>query len=139
MKEPELSSSLRAVVSALFKGLRKQVSVANAFSMTEMDTIAHLYRSPSLLPTELAALTKVKTQSMSQILSKLERLNVICRTPSQEDKRKVAISLTPAGREMVLNTEYERDKWLKEVIEKKLTKEEKELLTKALPVLHKLL
>lgn len=107
--------------------------------MTEIETIAHLFRNPALLPTELAALTRVKTQSMSQILKKLEKEVIIKRTPSKEDKRKVYISLTAAGKKMIEKTKYERDEWLKEVMEKTLTAKEKELLQKALPVLNKLI
>jgi DNA-binding MarR family transcriptional regulator len=106
--------------------------------MTGMDTIGYLFRSPCLLPSELAALTKIKTQSMSQILKKMENQGVIARTPSTEDKRKVYISLTPSGKKMVVKYKYEKDEWLKGVIEKSLTDKEKEILEKALPVLKKL-
>jgi DNA-binding MarR family transcriptional regulator len=139
MNSSELSSSLRIVVSALHKGLRKQISVANSHSMTDLETIAHLIRTPFLLPTELAALTRVKTQSMSHILNKLENQGVIKRTLSKDDKRKVYISLTSLGKKIVEKTKYERDEWLKSAIEKSLTDKEKELLAKALPVLNKLI
>ncbi|HWY37918.1 MAG TPA: MarR family transcriptional regulator [Bacteroidia bacterium] len=139
MNSGELSSSLREVVSALHKGLRKQMSVVNSYSMTEMETIGHLIRNASLLPTELASLARVKTQSMSHILNKLEEQRVIKRTPAKDDKRKVYISLTVLGRKIVEKTKYERDEWLKGVIERSLTHKEKDLLAKALPVLNKLL
>ena len=57
---------------------------------------------------------------------------------SKDDKRKVYISLTTSGKKIVEKTKYERDEWLREVIEKKLTDKEKELLGKILPVLNKL-
>jgi len=106
--------------------------------MTELDTFGHLYRSPSLLPSELAALTRIKTQSMSQILKKMESTGVIKRTPSKEDGRKVYISLTSLGRKMVVTYKYEKDEWLKTVIERSLTGKEREILTSTLPVLKKL-
>lgn len=138
MNTANLSSSLRSVISALHKGLRKQASSANNYSMTEAETIGHLFRRSPLLPTELAALTKVKTQSMSQILKKLEEHGIIKRSPSKDDKRKVYISLTAFGKKMVAKTKYEKDEWLKAIIEKSLTGKEKEILAKALPVLNKL-
>jgi DNA-binding MarR family transcriptional regulator len=107
--------------------------------MTETETIGHLFRNGKLLPTELAALTRVKTQSMSQILKKLEEETIIKRTPSRNDKRKVYISLTSRGKKIVEKTRYERDEWLKNAIEKNLTDRERELLTKALPILNKLI
>ena len=115
------------------------MSSVNTYSMTEIETIAHLFRSPSLLPTELAALTRITTQSMSQILTKMEKDNVIRRTPSKYDKRKVGISLTAVGIKMVDKAKYEKDEWLKSAIEKSLNDKEIELLVKVLPVLNKLL
>jgi DNA-binding MarR family transcriptional regulator len=139
MNSTELSSSLRQAVAALHKGLRKQTSSANNYSMTELETIGHLFRSTSLLPTELAALTRITTQSMSQILTKMEKQDIIKRTPSKEDKRKVYISLTSFGKKLVHKTQYEKDEWLKDVIDKSLTDKEKELLAKILPLLNKLI
>lgn len=139
MNDFELSSLLRESVSGLHKRLRKQSQTVKSYSMTETETIGHLFRKNELLPTELALLTRVKTQSMSQILKKLEEEGIIKRTPSQEDKRKVYISLTSQGKKMVEKTKYERDEWLKEAIENNLSDKEKELLFKALPILNKLI
>jgi DNA-binding MarR family transcriptional regulator len=138
MELSELSSSLRTVISSLHKGLRKQMYSANTYSMTEMETIGHLSRNKSLLPSELAALTRIKTQSMSQILKRMEEDGLIKRTPSDDDKRKIFISLTAAGKKMIQHARYERDEWLKSSMEKLLTEKEKDLLAKALPVLQKL-
>ena len=138
MTTSELSSSLRLAVSELHKALRVHISPASIYSMTEIQTISLLNRSAALLPTELAARTHVKTQSMSQILNKLEANGIIKRKPSREDKRKVYISITAAGKRMVEQTRYERDEWLKGLIERSLSTKEKELLIKALPVLAKL-
>ena len=140
MNSSELTSALREVISGLHKSLRKQSSAVYTYSMTEMETIAHLFRSSSpLLPTELAALTRIKTQSMSQILKKMEAQGIIKRTLSKNDKRKVYISLTPAGKKLVDKTKYEKDEWLKGAIDKALNGKEKELLIKVLPVLNKLI
>jgi DNA-binding MarR family transcriptional regulator len=138
MDNLQLASSLRSAVSALHKGLRRQMSSVNRYSMTEMETIGHLSRSSGMLPTELATLTRVKTQSMSQILKAMEEQKLIKRTPSKEDRRKVIISLTPHGRNLVEKLRYDKDKWLKTEIETSLNEKEKELLIRVLPVLNKI-
>ena len=127
----ELSSSLRTAVSTMHKMLRNQSSSISEYSMTERETIGHLIRNPFLLPTDLANLTKVKTQSMSHILNKLEEQGVIKRTPSKDDKRKVYISITPAGKKIVEKVRYEWDEWLKGIIEKSLSEKEKEMIFKS--------
>lgn len=139
MNTIELAYSLRLAVSALHKGLRKKSGGYKTYSMTEMETIGHLYRNEQLMPTELAMLTRITTQSMSQILARMEEWEIIKRTPVKDDKRKVYISLTSAGKELVNHTMYERDEWLKGVIEQTLSIDEQEILEKALPVLNKLL
>jgi DNA-binding MarR family transcriptional regulator len=138
MNALELSSALRLVISAIHKGLRKQMGLVSQYSMTEVETIGLLMRHESLLPSELAVLTRIKTQSMSQILKKLEEQNIVKRTPSKDDKRKVFISLTAYGKKMVEKTRYEKDEWLKAAIEDLLSEKEKEVLAKSLPVLNKL-
>lgn len=139
MQTKDLASSLRTTISLLHKSLRKQMYSINALSLTEMETIGHLIRNTALLPSELANLTRVKTQSMSQILKKFEELELIIRTPSKEDGRKVYISLTESGKQAVEQTRLERDQWLSEAIEENLTKEEKALLEKVIPVLNKII
>lgn len=138
MELKELSSSLRASVSALHKRLRKQMYSVDSYSMTEIRTVGLLYRKGSLLPSELAALSKVKPQSMSQILRKLERRDLVKKTPSREDGRKVYVSLTSGGEKMVEQTRYERDEWLAHAIEATLTEDEKKELQKTIMILNKL-
>ena len=139
MTTQELAPALRSVISAIHKSLRRQMSSVNTYSMTEIETIAHLGRAGSLLPTELAALTRVKTQSMSQILKEMEEHRIIKRTPSKEDGRKVYISLTALGKNMLEKAKYDKDEWLKTAIENTLTEKEKDLLVKVIPVLSKII
>lgn len=109
-----------------------------SYSITEITTLGRLYRQDQLLPSELAAMAKVKTQSMSQILKKLEKQNVIVRTPCETDKRKTFISLTETGRKLVEQTRYERDEWLTNAIRKNLSRDERRTLMKAIEIMHKL-
>ena len=48
------------------------------------------------------------------------------------------ISLTSFGKKIVEKAKYDRDEWLKGAIEKSLTKNEKDMLVRLLPVLTKL-
>ena len=138
MNTTTLASSLRQAISGLYKGLRKAMSSATDCSMTEIETVGHIARHRQIQPTELATLTRVTPQSMSQILSAMEKGGIVRKTPVKEDKRKVYISLSAAGRDLLEQTRYERDEWLKKSIEEKLTREEKEILAKAIPILDKL-
>lgn len=138
MDNSKISSSLRSAISLLHKRLRKQMYSTESYSITEITTLGRLYRQDQLLPSELAAMAKVKTQSMSQILKKLEKQNVIVRTPCETDKRKTFISLTETGRKLVEQTRYERDEWLTNAIRKNLSRDERRTLMRAVEIMHKL-
>jgi DNA-binding MarR family transcriptional regulator len=138
METIALSGALRSAVSILHKRLRKQMYSAQTYSITELETIGLLYKKAAVLPSELAAHTRVKTQSMSQVLNKMEAQKIIYRTPSKEDKRKVYISLTPLGKKIVEKTRYERDEWLAKALTTCCTKQEQALLAKALVPLKKI-
>lgn len=133
----QLSASLRSVISALHKRLRKQMYSTASYSITEVVTMGYLYREGKLLPSELAGLSGVKTQSMSQILNKMQEHKLIKREASKEDGRKIFISLTPLGKKIVEKTRYERDEWLGASIEKNLTSKEIASLHQSILLLEK--
>ncbi len=134
----ELASALRSVVSDLHKRLRKQVYSAGGFSITEQTTISYLSRMGPLSPSELADINKIKKQSMSQVLNKLEADKLIRRVPSKADKRKVAISLTATGVKMIEQSRYERDEWLARAIRDVVPEKEFRVLAAAIPLLEKI-
>jgi DNA-binding MarR family transcriptional regulator len=135
---PETATSLRTAISNLHKRLRKQMYTEESFSITELTTLSFLFQHDTLFPSQLADLVKVKTQSMSQVLNHLEERRLISRRASKEDKRKVGISLTAAGKKVVDKTRYQRDEWLTQAIEDHLSDREKKILAEALSILHKL-
>jgi DNA-binding MarR family transcriptional regulator len=138
MKNSELASSLRDIVSRMHKRLRREVKSVDNLSLTEVTTLSYLYTNGSMFPSELAEVTMVKAQSMSQIITHLEELGIITKTPSDTDKRKVAISLTDFGKQMVEQTRYERDEWMDDAIEKNLSATEKKTLLEAVALMNKL-
>ena len=138
MDNSKISSSLRSSISLLHKRLRKQMYSTESYSITEITTLGRLYSQDHLLPSELATMAKIKTQSMSQILKKMEKQNVIVRIPCETDKRKTFISLTDSGRKLVEQTRYERDEWLTNAIRKNLTRDERRTLISSIEILQKL-
>ncbi len=134
----KLASDLRTVITRLVKKLRKHSATGEGLSLTERSTIGLLDAHTALLPNELATMEKITTQSMSQILNHLLELGIITRTPSQTDKRKVLISLSDFGRDVLHQVRNERDEWLSDAIAKALTPEEHFALVKALGPLTKL-
>jgi DNA-binding MarR family transcriptional regulator len=137
-KDIQLASELRTVTTRLVKKLRRQSSTADNLSLTERSTIALLDQHQELLPNELAAMEKITTQSMSQVLSNLQQRGYIKRRISETDKRKAIISLSALGRAVLYQVRNERDEWLNKALDATCTAEEKALLKKAIGPLTKL-
>jgi DNA-binding MarR family transcriptional regulator len=135
----QLASELRNAVTLLFKKLRKKAASGQTLSLTERSTLGLLFSYKQLLPNQLAAMEKITTQSMSQVLNNLMALGYITRTPSEVDKRKVIIALSPQGEEMIVRMRSERDEWLNKAIRETCTPEEQEALQKLIKPLTKLI
>jgi len=138
-KEIQLASELRFIIGRLSKKIRKTSATAEKLSLTERSTLALIFQYEEILPNELAAMEKITTQSMSQILSNLLNLGLIKRRISELDKRKVIISLSEAGTSLIHKSRSEKDEWLNRALEATCTAEEQEILKKALAPLTKLL
>jgi DNA-binding MarR family transcriptional regulator len=82
---------------------------------------------------------KITTQSMSQVLSNLLNLGLIKRRISELDKRKVIISLSEEGMNLIHKSRSEKDEWLNRALDATCTAEEQETLKKALAPLAKLI
>lgn len=134
----QLASSLRNTITRLTKKLRKQSSTGERLSLTERSTIAMLDQHKQLLPSELAAMEHITTQSMSQVLNNLHGLGLIIRTASETDKRKVIITLSPLGQELLYQVRNEREEWLNKAIKEICTPEEQAILQQAIGPLTKL-
>jgi DNA-binding MarR family transcriptional regulator len=139
-KDIEIAASLRTVIHRLVKVLRKQAHRnQQMLSLTERSCLSLLYQQEEMLPSELAQMEKVTTQSMSQIINHLFKLGLIVKTPSREDKRKVKLSLTPAGKHYIEQLRQEKQEWLARTLHEKTTEKEKDILKEAMNILAKLI
>lgn len=134
----QLASDFRTVITRLIKKLRIKSETGAKLSLTERSTIALLDQHKELLPSELAAMEKITTQSMSQILNHLLELGYIHRRISKTDKRKSIISLSKAGQNILYKVRNERDEWLNKALQETCTDKELELLRRAIVPLTKL-
>jgi DNA-binding MarR family transcriptional regulator len=133
-----LATELRTVVTRLVKKLRAHSPTREKLSLTERSVVRLLDQHPHLLPSELAEMEKVTTQSMSQILRHLAEGGYIERRPSPTDGRKVHIVLSDAGRQLLQTARQERDEWLHATLTQHCSAAELAALQQALPVLTKL-
>lgn len=133
-----LASQLRPLLARLVRKLRKLSPANEQLSQSERSVLVLLDQHQQLLSAELAVMEKMTPQSMGQLLQHLAALDLITRTPSDSDKRKIHISLSAAGKERMLKVRRERDEWLSKAIASVCTKEEQAILQAALVPLTRL-
>jgi DNA-binding MarR family transcriptional regulator len=138
LSDNELASGLHVSISRLIKVLRSEVRHDELLSLTERSTLTVISQYSKILPSELASIEKVTSQSMSQIINKLYTHGYIKRTPSVEDRRKVIITITSKGKEFIELKKSRSQEWLAKAISDKTTELEKEILRDAIIVLTKL-
>src|ERR1700689_3449212 len=124
----EIAANLRVVISRLVKILRNETRNDELLSLTERSTLALVYQHEQILPSELADMEKVTSQSMSQIINKLAEHGYIKKTWSKTDKRKVIITITANGKKIIERKRQEKQEWLARAIFEKTTQKEKEIL-----------
>jgi len=138
-RDAEIAANLRAVIHRLVKLLRKHTRNDEMLSLTERSTLSLIYQHGQILPSELAQIEKVSTQSISQVINRLAETEYIFRTQDEQDKRKVLIALTPSGKEYIERHRQEKQEWLAHMLHEKISPAEKETLAAAMAILSKLL
>jgi len=133
-----IASALRPVLARLNRKLRKLSPSNTVLSQTERSVLVLLEQHDYLLSAELAVLEKITPQSMGALLNHLAELNLISKTASENDKRKVHISLSDTGKEMLEQVRHERDEWLGKAIAEVCTEQEQLILKEAIGPLTKL-
>ncbi|WP_345348796.1 MarR family winged helix-turn-helix transcriptional regulator [Actinoallomurus liliacearum] len=100
----------------------------DGLSLSMVGVLSHLDRAGALTPGTLAELQKVEPQTMTRTLSRLEEEGLIDRVPDQDDRRRLRIRLTEAGRGRLDDHLRPRTDWLARRMEERLTPTERELL-----------
>lgn len=102
----------------------------------QLSAMAVLMRAGDLRMGELAAQEKIQPPSMTRIVNKLEERGLVQRAADPSDGRQSLVSLTEAGRKVLLANRKRRDEWLAIRIAA-LDPEEREVLRKAVVILEK--
>jgi DNA-binding MarR family transcriptional regulator len=96
-----VAAALRVGIGSLVRRLR-QVHPDGGLSMSESSALARLDREGPTTSSVLAKLEQITPQSMGVTLSALESRGLIQRRADPDDGRRAVMSLTRAGREVVL-------------------------------------
>lgn len=132
-----LASELRFAVMRLRRRLALERHPDNVLSLGTMAVLAALQRRGDLTVGELAAHERVQPPSMTRTVNFLVEGGYVERRANPADGRQVVVSITAAGREVVLADRARRDEWLARRLAD-LTPDEREVLRRAGPLLQRL-
>jgi DNA-binding MarR family transcriptional regulator len=131
-----LAHELRPVVMRLARSLRHVRDDSLDLQTNQLSAMAVLLNDGDMLMGALAATEKVQPPSMTRIVNGLEQRGYVARRPDPRDGRQCLVTLTPAGREVILANRRRRDEWLTVRIAE-LDPAEREVLRQAVAILAK--
>jgi DNA-binding MarR family transcriptional regulator len=133
----ELAATLRLSVGLLLRRLR-QVPTADDLTLSESAALARLDRGGPTTAAALARLEQISPQSMGATLSGLETRGIVERAPDLADGRRVILSATDAGLEVLRNRRNARTEQLERALSSGFTPAELEQLRAVAPLLERL-
>ena len=108
----ELAHALRPAVMRLSRRLRQLRDPDLDLGSNQLSAMAVLLNSGDQLMGDLAAEERVRPPSMTRIVNGLEERGFVARRPDPRDRRQCLVTLTPSGREILLDNRQRRDEWL---------------------------
>ena len=129
-----LASRLRLSLGHLVRRMRAE----HRFPLTQGSVLGRLDREGRKSIGDLAALERVRPQSMTQTIADLESDGLIERSADPSDGRRTLVELTERGRKTLHEDRLHREGWLARAIADDLTPREQRLLADTLPLLERL-
>jgi DNA-binding MarR family transcriptional regulator len=112
----ELANRLRPVLLMLNRHLRREAH-AEGITGGQAALLAQIRNYPQLGVRELAAREGISAPSMTRYLDRLEKADLIVRSRSPEDGRRIRLALTPKGVRVLRSVRRRRTAWLAERLE----------------------
>jgi DNA-binding MarR family transcriptional regulator len=134
----ELAKEIRTSITQFYRRMRKEISNPEHLSVAEYGVIDALLTRSNLTPGELCIQLNISTQFMTQVLSRLVRLNYIQKKGDKHDKRRTLVSITATGKKKIESMRHERDERLAQTIALIYTAQEKKLMSSATQLIVRL-
>ena len=133
----EVAAALRIAVGMLFRKLR-QLPSGGELTPAETSALSRLDRGGPATSSDLAKLDRISPQSMGATLAVLEQRGLIERRGDPGDGRRVVLSITPDGRQVVNDRRSARTEQIARALRGGFTLAELDQLHGAAPLLERL-
>jgi DNA-binding MarR family transcriptional regulator len=132
----QLAVLLRDAVTRVNRRMRQTRPVGD-LTHSQISALQSLDLGGALTPRELAEAERVQPPTLTRIVSRLEELGLVARTPHPSDGRQVILALSPAGRELLEGYRRTRDEWLAQRLSE-LSPEERDTVARAAEILSRI-
>jgi DNA-binding MarR family transcriptional regulator len=132
-----VANRLRPVLFKLNRHLRREI---HSLGVTggQASLLFTIQRHPGIGVRELAALERMSAPGMSKYVGRLEAAGLIVREPSEDDRRRVGLRVSPEGERVLRSVKSRRTAWLATRL-KELSAEELEAVDAAIGPLQELI
>jgi DNA-binding MarR family transcriptional regulator len=133
----EVAVSLRTSIGLLVRRV-KQPRAEGDLTLPESSALSRLDRGGPATAAELARQEQISPQSMGATLAALQERGWIERRADPDDGRRIVLSVTAAGAEMLHNRRSRRTRQFADVLSEHFSPAELALLNQAAPLLERL-
>jgi DNA-binding MarR family transcriptional regulator len=130
----DLAHELRETLGRLVRRLR----VESDFPMNQMAVLGRLERQGPASISELAAVERVRPQSMAQTVREVESAGWVSRRPDPDDGRRQILEITEQGLARIHANRAAREDWLTQALHRELDATERDELRDALALLQRI-
>ncbi|HEX3226338.1 MAG TPA: MarR family transcriptional regulator [Gaiellaceae bacterium] len=106
-----LAEALRPVLLRVGRELRREAREVGV-SPEQVSLLVAIKYSPGIGVRELAARERVSPPALSNRVDRLEQDGLVTRTPSDDDRRRVGLTLTEEGQRVLRRVRSRRTAWL---------------------------
>ena len=106
-----MADGLRPVLLRVGRELRREARAVGV-SPEQVALLVAIKYAPGIGIRELAARERVSPPAMTKHVDRLERDGLVDRTPSDDDRRRVGLTLTPDGHRVLRRVRSRRTAWL---------------------------
>jgi DNA-binding MarR family transcriptional regulator len=133
----DAARDLKVAIGRIARRMR-QLYGADEVTFSEASVLARLHKQGPATPGALALDERVRPQAMGATLLALEQRGLIARSPDPADGRRVRISLTEAGRSVIVDKSRAMHRRLARVLAEEFTEPEQRQLIDVVPLLSRL-
>jgi DNA-binding MarR family transcriptional regulator len=133
----DVAAALRVSIGLLLRRMR-QVRAEGELTVPETSALARLDRNGPATSSALAKLEQISPQSMGATLSALEARGLVERRPDERDGRRIVLSVTEPGRQLLRDKRDARTGQLAAALSTGFTEAELNQLRAAAPLLERL-